>query len=588
MASPDHHVTQTLALQPLDGRPRVRFMSRELAMRLCACAVVLAPLVTVAVVLSVGIGPTFVNGIDNAVNELRLRDLGSHAVLLGPYSRDGWSHPGPAMYLVLLPFYLLAGKASIGMHLGAVFVNASALMTIVLLARRCGGRSLLLLTTLGMSGLLWHLGPAFISSPWNPLLPVLPFGAFIMCCWAAVCGVRWMIPVAVALASFCVQTHVGYLPLTLPLIGWAAVCVAWRARRGRSRACVREFAVAGVVGAVLWLPPVIQQLTAHRGNLSALWSYFRHPSQAMHSLKDSYAVVAHELSWEPYWLHRLRPNMTHFHASTSATVAPLLLGAFALASALMWRRGPAAARALFGALAVSLVAGLISIWRTPGILQDYRLEWLPMLSLLMAIATAWFIWLGCRRALETHVRVLRVAGAVSVLVASIGISAVNVADSGRTRATDLLQDGTDISRLVATARRALPIPRGQVVVVSYGPLGELLVPATVLSLERSGYDARVPDFHARRRSQFIYDDSELLYGAHRVCTGDAAAMLIVRSARSRREVRQVLGYRQAVRRLGPHRFLALHLGPFTPSAAFPCRPVKERARRALPAARSAP
>ena len=76
---------------------------------------------------------------DNAANELTVRDVGSHLVLLGPFSRHGWSHPGPAFaYLMAVP-YRLFGSDSAAMLVGALLINGVAIATMVVLARRWGG-----------------------------------------------------------------------------------------------------------------------------------------------------------------------------------------------------------------------------------------------------------------------------------------------------------------------------------------------------------------------------------------------------------------------------------------------------------------
>ena len=47
---------------------------------------------------------------DLATTEMLTRDVGGRSPSLGPYSRDGWFHPGPALFYVLaLPYRLLGG-----------------------------------------------------------------------------------------------------------------------------------------------------------------------------------------------------------------------------------------------------------------------------------------------------------------------------------------------------------------------------------------------------------------------------------------------------------------------------------------------
>src|SRR6478672_10744199 len=58
-------------------------------------AITLTPLVVAAVRLLTSFGSEFRATWDNALNELLVRDLWTHVVLTGPFSRGNWSHPGP-------------------------------------------------------------------------------------------------------------------------------------------------------------------------------------------------------------------------------------------------------------------------------------------------------------------------------------------------------------------------------------------------------------------------------------------------------------------------------------------------------------
>jgi hypothetical protein len=62
-----------------------------------ALGLLLVPSIVSLAVLA-GLGSGFHAVGDNALNELHIRDVGRHVVYVGPYSRDGWNHLGPAMY----------------------------------------------------------------------------------------------------------------------------------------------------------------------------------------------------------------------------------------------------------------------------------------------------------------------------------------------------------------------------------------------------------------------------------------------------------------------------------------------------------
>ena len=202
-----------------------------------AIGVSLLPLVVSAIALVVKVGSDYAAGSDIGLTELRTLDVGRHPVLLGPYSRDGWNHPGPALFYALALPYRLAGSHSVGLAVGALLINALAITGIALVARRVAGLPCMLVTLVGCAVLMRSLGPVFLRNPWNPYVAVLPFGLLVYLTWAMTCGEAWALPIGVGVASFCVQTHVGYAPLAAPLLVWGAASLVVRAvPRGVTRA----------------------------------------------------------------------------------------------------------------------------------------------------------------------------------------------------------------------------------------------------------------------------------------------------------------------------------------------------------------
>jgi hypothetical protein len=50
------------------------------------------------------------------------------ALLVGPYSRFGWHHPGPLYFYLLAPWYWMSGLHTAGMQAGAFAINFSAVL----------------------------------------------------------------------------------------------------------------------------------------------------------------------------------------------------------------------------------------------------------------------------------------------------------------------------------------------------------------------------------------------------------------------------------------------------------------------------
>ncbi len=250
--------------------------------------------------LAVGLGVPFVAALALAVSrrwepvsdwaaiEVSVADVGSvHGPLVGSYSRFGWNHPGPALaWLLALP-YRLAGSPN-GMLLGVVALDAAAVFGAWWLARRRGGPALAASTAVVLALVVHALGVDVLVNPWNPWAALLPSVLLVFLAWDVALGGRWSIPVGLAVASFVVQCHLGYLPLAGGLVAWSAAVLGWRAVRhrrsarhvddvdadattGPRHARLRTVAlVSAAVVAALWVLPVVQQVTGDRGNLAEI------------------------------------------------------------------------------------------------------------------------------------------------------------------------------------------------------------------------------------------------------------------------------------------------------------------------------
>ena len=195
----------------------------------------LLPLVISAVTMMVTVGNSYYPWGDWAGMELLVRDVGHHSVLVGLYSRDGWSHPGPILFYLLAVPYRLTGSSSVGLQLGALLINGSAIVGMAVVTRRTGGTPLLLCTLLGCGLLVRTLGPHFVRDPWVCYITVIPFGLMILLSWSMACGEIWALPVAVGVASFLVQTHIGYVIWRFHCWSGGGLALLWRAMRDRSR-----------------------------------------------------------------------------------------------------------------------------------------------------------------------------------------------------------------------------------------------------------------------------------------------------------------------------------------------------------------
>ena len=167
--------------------------------------------------------PDITVGSDPALVELATRDAGRGRQLLGPYSRFGFHHPGPAMFYLLLPGYLAGGRTHGGLLLGALALNLLGLVGAGWAARRLGDRRLALALLALVPFLVARLGPAGLSSAWNPNLVVVAFVATVVAGAAVALGATTLLPVLVVAGSLAAQSHLALVGPVATVVVFATV-----------------------------------------------------------------------------------------------------------------------------------------------------------------------------------------------------------------------------------------------------------------------------------------------------------------------------------------------------------------------------
>ena len=113
---------------------------------------------------------------DTAVIESYTLYASRAQLLVGPYSRYGWHHPGPLYFYLLAPVYALAGSSTPGLSAGALLINVAASVFLAWVMVRSNGGWLAVLVTTTMTVYVWRAAPLLVS-PWNPHVVVLPLAA---------------------------------------------------------------------------------------------------------------------------------------------------------------------------------------------------------------------------------------------------------------------------------------------------------------------------------------------------------------------------------------------------------------------------
>jgi hypothetical protein len=469
---------------------------------------------------------------DHAILALNVDAVGQHEVLLGAYSRFGWYHPGPMATYLLAGVYYLLDDAPQALAVGALLVGGASTVGAVWLIRRRAGLLAALWALLVIVLSVHTLGDDFLRDSWNPHLPVLPLLAAALLCWTAVRGDAWALPLAVVPLSLALQSHIGYLPAVgaigavlaagLLLRGVRRVRNRGRQNRalaeGRSRRPVRWLVAsvaAAVVGVILWLPPIVEQMTGDPGNARLLLDYLRTNSpEASLSLGDAFRAVADEfgrlpaslvgagVADEPFLPQRWPPP---------AIAVGLALFLVAVADGVRRRRGDVV---WLGVMTLAVgAAGVAAVARIEGLPFDYLTRWTVVVGILawttVGVSLLPELVAGVRRvvgrarsATWPDVLVgtpLAVLATVAVLVAGIGTAEAD------TPSTDVTGDLSGLEKAVVADldQRGLRDPADQPVVrVEFARtsrpdelLGTLWPGAgLVLGLVRDGVDVQVSEF----------------------------------------------------------------------------------------------
>ena len=156
--------------------------------------------------------PTETPGGDMALLELYTRQAARGDLFVGPYSRFQWNHPGPAMFYLFSPLYVLFDERFASLRVSALILNLGCLVTILAIVSRWGKPALLLAIELGLALLLFRTSDLLVS-PWNPHLLLLPLAVLFVSCVAVLQGAFALFAAAVVVSSFLIQTHLSIGPL---------------------------------------------------------------------------------------------------------------------------------------------------------------------------------------------------------------------------------------------------------------------------------------------------------------------------------------------------------------------------------------
>ncbi len=349
-------------------------------------------------------------------DDLALIDLHTRRALawkqqLGVFDHNGWNHPGPTYFYLLSLAYRALGSGARAMFVGATLINALSAVAVLAVVRRWTTPTRTLWAALWICLLAWVLAAAGsasttysegalggLVSPWNPMVVIFPLLLLVVLCAAAVDRSALALLGAVLVASFVVQTNISSLPPVVALVAvagvtWVVTAVAdRRGGVGRGQVARRSGtagptghrwgswvwgAAGGVAFVLMWLPPVVQQLTNDPGNLTLIARFFTAPhpghsaAAALWSVAAVYGVVVHG----PAEVMRSYLGRTPHHA-VSVVVASVLVVVLAVVVTVVGARQRNRFAAGLGALGlVGTLATILAVTRVVGPVFGYLVVW---------------------------------------------------------------------------------------------------------------------------------------------------------------------------------------------------------------------
>ncbi len=439
-------------------------------------------------------------------------------MLLGPYSRFYWHHPGPVYFYVLNVIGNLFGGQTVGVVLAAVCINVVAAAGILLLTLRRGGRWLMTWAALLLTAYLVAIEPIPFDI-WNPSATLLPFALVLLLAWSVASRDWWMAPWLVLVGSFAVQTHVGLAPGVAMAFAFAAVVGVWRQRRrgaaltpDERRSVRRVVLVSGAVGFLVWLPPLIEQLTSREGNLTLLYQFFSKPGSP-HPIGQG---LQHTALQATLMLRSVFEPVSLLDDAHQGLAVALVMSAVALVGAVLVARKVRATDVvvLMGLVVIQLGVGVYAVTRIAGPIQFYLVQWIS--------AVGFVLWVGVGNAGLALARdrlpsvswgrtAARSAAVVLVVLVCVGAIRAFPGDAGHINENLDVPNNRALFGYVPVASLLRETRPGQTVVLRLDSLTawEVLA-ADALLLQQHGRHVQVVSSPVTR---LLIDDSLLVHGA---------------------------------------------------------------------------
>jgi hypothetical protein len=476
----------------VDGQAGTRPSRLALGTAIVLVLLAIAPVIAVLVTRT---GHHYVPAGDMGLIDMRVRDvLSAHPPLVGPYSRYGWSHPGPLMFWMLAIPSALFGQPAWATLVGSAVLQAVAIVWLALLAWRRGGLPLLAGAMVAMSLIYVTTGAWVVLEPWNPHVALPFFALFIFQAWLFATG-EYRVLLGAAISSiFLVQTHVGYAPLVAIVAAVAALYAFIDLRRGRTDAVLLRSRIPRtvIVVVLLWLPAIIEMAQNPPGNLARLARYFLRSNSVEPAigLRAGAQLLAAEFRWPPSWLGGSDFFDPLTHRSLGGSLLQLLVpvGLLVVGFTIAYRSRRADSERFLVMAAALLVASPFVLAKVTGVPYPYLFYWRPVVAIAVVLGVVAAIWAMRPRSAQAK----GAAAIVAIGLVAFGSGSIGVDVLTHDRAVSTYEDAT--SSIARQLRRHGTPPRGVILRIDQNSL---------IALQRGIFD------ELDRAGRPVYADSEL-------------------------------------------------------------------------------
>jgi hypothetical protein len=276
------------------------------------------------------------------------------------------NHPGPIeFYLLAVPLRVLGMTA--GPLLTAAAINAAfVLITAWVFFRRLGVTAMLWAGVL-LLAVMWSGGTAVLTDTLSSNMTMYSVLCTAVLAWALIDGDVGLLPLAAFVASYAAQQHLaaGLIVLVLGVVVIVSL-VAHVLLQVRRHEAIGKITLWGslaalAVAAVCWTPVIIDEITGHPGNLTAIVKFGRDSTRPTLGFKSGIYQALHAVA-PPTILGRTDTSGAFFLGAPGAARIALglvVLGALIAVAIGARRRSPGLASLSMVAL-VLLAAGIIN------------------------------------------------------------------------------------------------------------------------------------------------------------------------------------------------------------------------------------